>query len=205
MIVHLSYYLPELILVHSSALCWLIFVYWQTGELGKFMLCWLIFVYLCTGELVNWWTGHHTAALANSCCAGCYFSKLMARTWGAWPLFFNHLKMFSLPMNVDDRGDNEVEKKLETSKLMQRTPCPCYCYQKDRFFLKKHLERICYVTMRKYWPWFQFSLSPQCCIGSFQLLPIYVTQCNSQQTNKQTDYQMTEHTQVPKRPCWIAF
>ena len=51
MIVHLSYYLPELILVHSSALCWLIFVYWQTGELGKFMLCWLIFVYLCTGEL----------------------------------------------------------------------------------------------------------------------------------------------------------
>ena len=84
--------------------------------------------------LVYWWTGHHTAALANSCCAGCYFSKLMARTWGAWPLFFNHLKMFSLPMNVDDRGDNEVEKKLETSKLMQRTPCPCYCYQKDRLF-----------------------------------------------------------------------
>ena len=44
--------------------------------------------------------------------------------------------MYSLPMNVDDRGDNEVEKKLETSKLMQRTPCPCYCYQKDRFLKK---------------------------------------------------------------------
>ena len=146
--------------IHAVLADFCVLVYWWTGELDITLQHWQIHAALVAISQ-SWWRGREGRGLCfliTSKCTPCRWMLMIAAI---------------MRWRKNLRLQNWCKGLLVLVIVIKRT-----------VFLKKHLERICYVTMRKYWPWFQFSLSPQCCIGSFQLLPIYVTQCNSQQTNR---------------------
>ena len=157
-------------------LCTGVLMYWQTGKLDIILQHWQIHAALAAISQ-SWWRGREGRGLCfliTSKCTPCRWMLMIAAI---------------MRWRKNLRLQNWCKGLLVLVIVIKRT-----------VFKKKHLERICYVTMRKYWPRFQFSLSPQCCIGSFQLLPIYVTQCNSQQTNKP----IIKWRSTPKSPEFLV-